>query len=224
MNLDVLLWVWLKGVDLVANTAYLTLTEKMGYDGKLLGLKRLDAYRLSLETRDPEATVSTLQRTLSTQSTFYNRNKHNYFLQCCWETAAFEEGLPVTDVRQRLAQEVYRRVSARAAKDFVGGEKKDRVILEDVPIFRTEILIEDLDTAARSRLASHLKAELSIKQVTISVLGTCWYLALCLGSEGEAKSVAEEIVVTKTRNMGLLLNPNGQAFKTLSVEPMEINQ
>ena len=104
-SLDVSLRVGLKGADPVINTAYLTLVEKMGYHGRLLAMNRLESYAFRITCEDPASTLVSLRRLLSTQSTFYNRNKHNYFLECRWGGGEHTEGFPAEGVYRRLAAE-----------------------------------------------------------------------------------------------------------------------
>ena len=231
MRLDVSLWVSLKGVDLVASTAYLTLTEKMGFDESLLALKRLDVYELGIECEDPRATGEALARIFATQSAYYNRNKHTYSLGLEWDGGEVRDGVPLADIKDRLDTEAIRNYTVRVSsgrgaegKDLDGNRNRDRVILSDVPVHRTEVLIEDLDTFSRTALAARLERELSTGPIDVTALGTCWYLALAAGDEDEARALAEEIVVTARRDRGLLLNPNDQGFRIIAVERVKAVQ
>ena len=222
MRLDISLWVSLKGADLVASTAYLTLVDKMAYSGNLLGLKRLDAYRFSIETNAPEETARTLRRVLAGQSRFYNRNKHNYFLDCRWDGGELADDVQLEELDRRLRLEVSQRLTVGTPEDFNSQSTRDRVILKNIPVFRTDVLVEDLDTTAKEKLARHLESELSAT-VEVPVLGTCWYLAIAARSEDLARNTAEEIAVTQSRDRGLLLNPNHQGFGILSLQPMDVD-
>ncbi|UCG51478.1 MAG: hypothetical protein JSW58_15035 [Candidatus Latescibacterota bacterium] len=224
MTVEVTLDVFLKGVDLVASTAFLTLRDKMGYRRNLLALSRLDAYGFAIETEDPDRTVATLKRVLATQSTFYNRNKHNYFLDCRWEGGGTTEGTTPEDYRQQLVSQARKTVLAGTKKDFDSTQDVDRVIFKDVPVYRTEVLVEDLDPAAKTAMARKLEDELSAARVVVTRLGTCWHLALRAETDGEAREVTEGIVVTKKRDRGLLLNPNYQGHKFLALEQIGLGR
>lgn len=220
MTVSVDLWVWLKGVDLVAGTAYLTLVEKMGYEDRLLGLCRTDKYSFAFGSDQPADAVGRLKRFLSVQSTFYNRNKHNYFLDCRWQGGSTQDGTHLEALQQRLSGQAVRAGGVTEPKDFDSTKAPKRVILSDVPVFRSVILIEDLDPSAKTALEGKLETELSTGRVTVSALGTCWYLALHAPSEDEVRAITKEIAVTGSRDRGLLLNPNYQGFQLLSIEAM----
>ena len=221
MKLDVSLWVSHKGVDLVASTAYLTLADKMGYGDKLLAIERLDVYELSIECDEPEATVAVLQRVFTTQSSYYNRNKHIYSLQCRWDGGEVCLGVPLEELKQRLGLEAFKKLSVSQQEDFDRKKNPARVILSHVPVFRAEVLIEDLDAFSKTALARRLERELSTAPIDVTALGSCWYLALATGNADDARVLAEEIVVTAKRDRGLLLNPNDQGFRILAVEPVK---
>jgi hypothetical protein len=284
MRLDVSLQVALKGVDLVTETAYLTLAGKLGYADNLLALLRLESYAFAIECADANDTLAALRRLLAVQSTFYNRNKHNYFLDCHWDGGQHTEGVDPDSLRRRLASEASARLEdGKTYLDSQGA--RTRVILQDVPegprfpdkdtaghkvprspdkdtaghkvpgfpdkdtaghkvpgspekdtaghkaprlpekdsaphLYRSEVLVEDLEETTRAALAGRLESELATTPVTVSELGTRWILALRTGSEAEAETLTREIVVTEKRDRGLLLNPNHQGYKLISLDPL----
>jgi hypothetical protein len=235
MSLEVSLQVVLKGVDLVTETAYRTLADKLGYADKLLALLRLESYAFTIGCDDAANAVAALRRSLAVQSTFYNRNKHNYFLDCRWPEGQHTEGVDPLAMRRRLASEAGARLEDGTGNldshGLTGG-----VILEDVPearrfpevdtashLYRSEVLVEDLEDTTRTTLAGRLESELAITPVTVSELGTRWILALRTGSEADAESLTREIVVTEKRDRGLLLNPNHQGYKIVSLGPLTVH-
>lgn len=224
MTIDVTLDVMLKGTDLVANTALLTLCGKMGYQEKLLGLRRLDSFAFSIETDDPQRTLTTLKRVLNTQATFYNRNKHNYLLRCVWGGDEFVDGVSAQEQNHQLAVQVRSSITAGPGRDFIGNDEKIQVILKDTSVFRTDILVEDIDTSAKDKISRKLEGELSAAPVAVHTLGTRWQLAIAADSDEDARAIAREIVVTERRDRGLLLNPNYQGFRFLGVEKIELTE
>lgn len=218
MRLDVTLWVSLKGSDLVASTAYFTLAEKMGYAGHLLAIQRLEVYQLAVVTGDPEGSARSLKRLFASGSRFYNRNKHNFFLECRWSGGTLEDGTPLAEIERRLEREAAGRRGAH--QDFDGKGAANRVILRNVQVFRTDVLVEDLGRGAKERLARELVTEVPEAAIDVTGLGTCWLLALSAASPDDAETAAREITVTSSRDRGLLLNPNHQGFKILSTEVM----
>lgn len=221
MRLDVRLRVWLKGVDLVTSTAYLTLRDTMGYGGRLLGIRRVEFSSFDLACEDPATAVAALKRMVSTQSEFYNRNKHNRLLECHWNGGGREvQGTPLDGLLGGLVPYVSSGQQLDDSQEFDGKSPRDQVILAEVPIFRTEVLVEDREAFPKTALAQRLESELATTDVTVSALGTCWYLAVRSDSESSALAMTEEIVVSRSRNRGLLLNPNAQAFEIRSVEEL----
>ncbi|UCH82552.1 MAG: hypothetical protein JSW50_08680, partial [Candidatus Latescibacterota bacterium] len=224
VTIEVTLDVFLKGVDLIASTAFLTLRDKMGYGHSLLGLRRLESYAFTIESPNPDKTVAKLRRVLSTQSTFYNRNKHNHVLRCRWDGGELDDGVDPVECRARLETQARATLEAAGAmaEDFDSQQGTNRVILEAVPVYRTEVLVEGLDPTAKKAMAQKLEAELETAPVVVTTLGTCWYLALRAQSDAQAQTVTEEITVTEKRDRGLLLNPNYEGYQFLATERINV--
>jgi hypothetical protein len=218
--LDVTVRVGLKGVDPVISTAYLTLVEKMGYQGRLLALNRLESFAFRVGCEDPATALSALRRLLATQSIFYNRNKHNYFFECLWDGHAHREGVSLESL-ESMASQLSRWAQLDESQDSDSQKTKNRVMLQTAPIYRTGVLVEDIDPATRTGLGARLERELGTGPVTVSELGIRWYLALGVQSKEIAEAVTQEIVVAEGRDRGLLLNPNYQRHKRLSVSRID---
>lgn len=225
MRIDASLDVMLKGADLVADTAVLTLRGKMGYASRLVGVTRSDAFEFRIESRTPSQTASAFKRFLNTQTLFYNRNKHHFSLRCRWEGGGLEDGVAADRGARELAARVRRVLASESSqepeRDFRGGEPGSRVILTNGTIYRTEVLVEDLDSAMKDNMARKLEGELSTAPVVVSTLGIRWCLALRADTPEGARAMAEEIVVARRRDRGLLLNPNYQGYRFLCAEKME---
>jgi hypothetical protein len=220
-SLNIRLRVALKGIDPVINTAYLTLTEKMGYSDNLLALNRLESYRFTVGCLDVASTLQRLREFVSTQTIFYNRNKHNYFLDSEWNGQHHTEGTPI-DRLESLAEQAARWSKVDESQDRDGQAAAARVILSENPIYRAEVLVEDIEPVAKRSLAAKLETELATTPVSVSELGTRWYLALRVESDDVAKRVTHEIAVTEGRNQGLLLNPNYQRYELLSLGKIDL--
>lgn len=219
MKIDTTLLVLLKGSDLVASTAYLTLTGKMGYSGSLLGIKRFDFYRLMLDAGErggPEV-VALLRQVLDRQSTFYNRNKHMYSLECRWNGDGHHEGFGPEEVENRWTSSFQSSLKNKAVTDFDGKDLPKEVILNGLLGFLVEVMVEDEDPSARDSIAAKLQADLGGIGVSCVNRATLWWLALGARDKDEAAALAWEMTVTKRRDAGLLLNPNYQHAELLSV-------
>ena len=220
--IEVSLDVMLKGIDLVADTAFLTLRGKMGYQDNLLGIKRLDAYAFRFDAGNPPETLSRLKRLPNTQTLFYNRNKHNFSLRCRWEGGGLDEGMSIDHCHRQLVAQTRKSLAEARPEDFRSIDDKSRVMLNNVPVFRTEVVVENLDPSVKTGLSQKLETELSTAPVVVATLGTLWQLALRAASTGEAEALTRQIVVTEKRDRGFLLNPNYQGFRLLAAETMEL--
>ncbi len=221
MKIDVKLSVFLKGADLVAETAYLTLIEKMHYEGRLSNLKRFDFFRFDIDSDAPERTASDLKTLLDRQSTFYNRNKHGHILHCRWEGGEFREGPEPDILRRRFYGEMSKPSDFKEVAEFHGKMEEKKVIIRVNRFFLVESLVEDREAMYRSALAGKLQAGLGGVPVAVPSSGTLWWLLLVADSETEARATAEEIIVSERRDKGLLLNPNYQRFEIASITRVE---
>ncbi|MFH1755565.1 MAG: hypothetical protein ABIA59_07655 [Candidatus Latescibacterota bacterium] len=222
MNIDARLSVFLKGADLVAETAYLTLITKMNYKGTLLNLKRFDSFRFDIESDAPEKTVSDLKDLMDRKSTFFNRNKHGHILHCRWQGGEFREGPELEGLRKRFGEEGCNPSDNKEFAKIVNREPQKKVIIEENKLFLVESLVEDQDSTVRSSVAGKLRADLNGIPVTVPSSGTLWWLLLVANSEAQARATAEEIIVSERRDKGLLLNPNYQRFETESIAQLEL--
>jgi hypothetical protein len=222
MKIDAQLLVWLKGSDLFASTAFLTLVGKMGFADRLAGLKRFDYYRfiLSAGSVDPDETVNGLKGVLDRQSTFYNRNKHAYSLDCAWDGAHHLEGQSPDNVRLRWLDEISKSLQNNQVIDFDGNSSSKRVIFNKFQGFLAEVTVEDEDTSARDAVATKIQNGLGGISVSCQNRATLWWLALRVENQKEADALARQIAITTRRDSGLLMNPNYQSaefiFKQVS--------
>lgn len=214
-SIDARLLVGLRGPDLTASTARLALVEKMGFGDRLAGLQRWDFFHLTLtSTAAAGAVVEALKKTLARQSTFYNRNKHMYSLECRWGKETHVDGPAHEDLIERFGQALGKRGGPGTDFDGKAGSKAD--IVKKSPVFLVEVFVQDDDSAGRDGIAAKLTRELSAPdgpgKVTVQCPGraTVWWLAIAASSDEAAVETARQIAVTKRRDQGLLLNPNYQ--------------
>lgn len=225
MKIDAQLLVWLKGTDLSASTAFLTLTDKMGFAGRLGGIKRFDYFRLALESagggalQAPAAEVVTaLKGALDRQSTFYNRNKHAYMLECSWGDGRHREGPSRGELQTRWATEISKYLQHKQLTNFGGKTPPDGDILNEFKGFLAEVLVEDEDPSARDSVAAKLHGGLGGTAVSCTHRGTLWWLALRVPTRDVAETLSREMVVTSRRDSGLLMNPNYQSAEFVAVK------
>jgi hypothetical protein len=221
MKIDATLSVFLKGADLVAETAYLTLLSKMNYQGRLSNLKRFDYFRFDIDSATPEQTTSDLKNLLDRQSTFYNRNKHGHILQCRWDGGEFSEGPDMESLRKRFYGEVSKPIDIKKDGEIHSEAADKKVIIEENKFFLVESLVEDRESTFRSSIAGKLQVGLGGIPVAVPSSGTLWWLLLVANNETEALATAKEIIVSERRDRGLLLNPNYQRFEIESIAQIE---
>jgi hypothetical protein len=222
-RIDARLFVGLRGADLSASTARLALVQKMGFGDRLLGLRRFDFFHLSIETDSPpEATIDALIATLARQSTFYNRNKHMYSLECRWPGGERVEGPTHQAMASGFAKALESRANPRSSIDFDGKREEKVSIVKGSPAYLVEVFVQDDDTGGRDAIAAKLTRELTASvghgSVKVQCPGraTVWWLAVAASSEEEALATARQITVTRRRDEGLLMNPNYQSAEFVS--------
>jgi hypothetical protein len=226
-RVDAQLYVALKGADLAAATAEMALVDKMGFGDRLIGLRRFDYFRFTIDTpAPPSTTVDILQRILDSQSTFYNRNKHLYSLSCVWDDESRILGQPREDVQRRWEAETLQRYEAKQVRDLDGKKSPKEGILNNSGRFLVEVLVEDDDTQARTSVAARIAGGLGANgetrgaEVSCANRATIWWLAIYAPTAEAAKETARDITVTTRRDRGLLANPNYQRVEVVSVQPM----
>ncbi len=226
-KLDIRLLVGLRGPDLVATTARLTLVQRMGFAGRLAGLQRYDFFHLTVESgAAPGAAIEALQKTLARQSTFYNRNKHMYSLECRWDGELRTDGPTHESLKERFGHILGRSGShgasgGAAGIDFDGNRGSEVVNLKESPAYLVEVFVQDDDAAGREAIAARMTRELSgmlggTVRVHCPGRATVWWLGIAARDEVAAMETARQITVTKRRDEGLLMNPNYQRAEFVS--------
>ena len=186
------LWVRLKVIDLVVQTAWMTLTEKLDLGGRLVGLARYSFWRMELEGPGREKTLAEIDRVIRMDSAFTNQNKHVYLLSVDGGPSA--GGLAL-------------------GKDYPVMEEKG----DTRWTYAVDCLVRELTPAREEGYLERLNARLEGVKATGMVAGEVWRLLVKSESEGEAIELVEGIAVTRSRRQGLLLNPHYQRFEILDV-------
>ena len=228
--IDAVLQVVLKGADLAATTAELTLRRRMGFDRRLLGLRRLEEYAFVLRTAcDPSATVDALRAALDRQSVFYNRNKHRFALRTEWRgrgaTGCRVDGEDPEAMRARWLDALVRRhagdveAAGRAPVPGAGAPPppgRRPLVVDAGRGYLVEVFVEPLDGGGPdvgARLAAALAAEGVDAEVTLRGRGVRWWLALAAPDAAAAADLADAVAVTRRRDRGLLANPHAERVR-----------
>ena len=189
------LWVRLKVVDLVAQTAWMTMTEKLGLEGELIGLAHYSFWRMEIDAEDRKSALDEIDRAIRLDSAFTNQNKHLYMLRTDDEPA---------------------RGDLRLDKDFP-------VLAENGVArrgFAVDCLVRELGSGREDGYRDRLNARLDNARITGLVAGEVWRILLVASDEKEAVDKVERIAITTSRREGLLLNPHYQRLEILSAVPI----
>ncbi len=229
MRIDAKLLVSLKGTDLVAETANIALRRRLGQGDNLIGLKRFDYFAFSLTLPagvSAEATTAALKSVLDRQSTFYNRNKHVYTLECSWEGGTHLDGVSREDQVSRWVNHLAAASATSKDENSRGKLDSDSVTFSLAKGYVVDVLVEDDDPATRTAIAQRLRTGLAASGISDTTVecqhrATLWWLALHQENADAAKRLAEQISTTTRRDSGLLCNPNYQRAEFVSVQPLK---
>lgn len=194
MKMQCNLWVRLKVVDLVVQTAWMTLTEKLDLGGELVGLARYAFWRMELEGPDTGRMLAEVDRVIRMDSAFTNQNKHVYLLEI--EGGPSAGGLALEKDYPLMAED----------GDTHGA-------------YAVDCLVRELTTAREEGYRDRLNTRLESVQATGVVAGEVWRVLVRAKSERDAIERVEAMAVTRSRRQGLLLNPHYQRFEILAVAP-----
>jgi len=200
------LWVKLKVADLVVETAWFTLTEKLDFTGTIYGLSRYSCWFMDISGPDVESILDELDGMVKLDSAFINQNKHRYSLIA--ERTGAGEG-------------VLRRGDFRHESDFVFRESTpEGGMLREAPQF--DLYACDCLITAEENSGDYYLDRLSGRTGNISIedvkSGQVWRLILKAGGRDRAADLVEKIAVTRSRREGLLLNPHFQEHRIIRIE------
>ncbi|MBN2169957.1 MAG: hypothetical protein JW819_01395 [Candidatus Krumholzibacteriota bacterium] len=182
----------LKTVDLVRETAWLALTEKLGWAAVLADLRRAVLWRFELSDGDEATLRAALAAELERTSAFYNPNKERHHLLA---GGALPEGEPL------------------AAADALEPPPAPGARLWRALVWVTDEGGEQ--AALRRRTARRLPGLSGLRA------GTLWELALRADTATMARGLAAGLALTRRRRQGLLLNPHYQEGRLLTLAPGE---
>jgi hypothetical protein len=182
------LWVRLKVIDLVAQTAWMTLTGKMGFAGDLCGILRYSCWMMEAEGDSAAAVCEAIDREIRMDSAFTNQNKHLYSLSVSGGGKEAATG------------------DLTIERDFPRLDCGGR-------IFACDLFVSEQGGGKDKGYASRLNERLSGVKVTGMKSGEVWRVLVRAEDLEEAARKVEEMAVTRTRKHGLLLNPHYQAYE-----------
>ncbi len=199
MKTEAKLWVRLKVTDLVAQTAWMTLTDKMGFAGDLCGILRYSYWAMEAEGESAGAVCEAIDREIRMDSAFTNQNKHFYSLAVSGGGDEAASG------------------DLRIDRDFPRGECGGR-------IFACDLFVSEQGGGKDGGYASRLNTRLAGAKVTGIRSGEVWRILVRAEDAEEATRKVEEMAGTRSRKHGLLLNPHYQAFEFIGTTEIDGKQ
>lgn len=224
MSVWVELWVRLKVVDLVAQTAWLTLTEKLDFSGRIHGLLHYSYWGFTAGGGDAEAILEEIDRVVRFDSAFTNQNKHRYRLVILKNVEGRGVPLEVGGLTDRS-------VAPREPTSWDAGRGdlplEHDFILHEEPaggagcdMFVLDCLIRERRGSREAGYEDRLNGRLRDVRVSNMKAGELWRIVVSAASGDEALETAERIAITRSRREGLLLNPHYQRLEIISFFPL----
>lgn len=198
------LWVRLKVIDLVSQTAWMTLTEKLDFDGVLCGMVRYSYWGMEADGSTGDGIISGIDRVIRLDSAFTNQNKHFYRLGLSMEKGSEPEKV-TGDLKLGGDYPIMEE------GEGAGGGK----------LYACDLLVTELGSDRGAGYAARLNARLDDVKVSGVVSGEVWRMIVRAGSEDEAKIKVEDMAVTRSRREGLLLNPHYQQYGFIGTHLLE---
>jgi hypothetical protein len=199
------LWVKLKVTDLVVETSWFTLMEKLDFAGTVFGLSRYSCWFISVSAPDIGTALEELEGAVTIDSAFINQNKHRYSL--------VPEG-------KEAGEDTPGRGDFDHRKDFVLRESSpEGTRLERLPAFdlyACDCLVRT--DGSGSDYTGRLKTRLDKVSIRDLEYGQVWRIIGKADSREEAYEMVEKIAVTRSRRQGLLLNPHYQSHEIIGIE------
>lgn len=193
------LWVRLKVVDLVAETAWMTLTGKLEFGSDLCGLLHYSYWGMYAEGKDNGVILNEVDRVVRMDSAFTNQNKHLYRLA----------------IKEPVGEFTSDRGDLPLEKDFPVRDKGiDPAV--DRNIFSIDCLVRERDGEREKGFTDRLNTRLRGISVSGLKTGEIWRILIRAAAKKDALEIVERMAVTRSRREGLLLNPHYQQFEIIS--------
>jgi len=204
MKTRVELWVRLKVIDLVTQTARMTLAEKLNFADTLRGMTHYWYWGMDAEGADAKGALDEIDRVIRLDGAFTNQNKHLYRLAAGREL-----------VRGDLALEKDFAVSGAA-----GGASGPGAAAPG-GLFAFDCLVREKRPDRETGFAERLNGRLRGVAVSNMKYGEVWRLIVSAPSSEAALADIERMLVSRSRREGLLLNPHYQLYEIIATTRIE---
>jgi hypothetical protein len=220
MKTPVQLWVRLKVIDLVTQTARITLTEKLDFAGTLAGMTHYWYWGMEAEAADAAGALEEIDRAIRLDSAFTNQNKHLYRLSAGGRALgdlALEKDYAVgSDIPARNpVAEPPMGPSAEVSAPGTGFRAGISAL------YAFDCLVRERRPDRETGFAARLNARL--KGVTVSNMkcGEMWRLVVSAPDERQALAAGGGMRVWRARREGRLLNPHYQTYEILATTRLD---
>jgi hypothetical protein len=202
VRIPVELWVRLKVIDLVTQTARMTLAEKLNFADVLRGMTHYWYWGMEAEGPSAGAALDEIDRVIRLDGAFTNQNKHLYRLAAGGHSG--EGGA----ARGDLALEKDFMIAGAGAGASMRGAS--------VSLFAFDCLIREKLRSREIGFEERLNGRL--KEVSVSGMkyGEVWRLIVEAPSREAALADVERMLVSRSRREGLLLNPHYQIYEIIA--------
>ena len=195
------LWVRLKVADLVAQTAWMTLTEKLDFSSDLHGMVRYSYWGFDAEGQSAEKVLEELDRVVRLDSSFTNQNKHLYLLKVT-EDQPGAESMIAGDLPLGRDYPVH-----DTAENVEAGYNR----------YACDLLVCELRNDRAEGFVSRLDSRLEGTKVSGMKAGEVWRLIVNASGDEDAVRKVENMAVTRSRREGVLLNPHYQTSELIGI-------
>ena len=210
MRIPVQLWVRLKVIDLVTQTARMTLSEKLNFAGVLRGMTHYWYWGMDAEGPSAGAVIEEIDRVIRLDGAFTNQNKHLYRL-----TAGGGA------VRGDLALEKDFMTSGSTSAGRGSSGRGTSALGAGTSLFAFDCLIREKLRSREVGFEERLNGRLKGASVSGMKYGEVWRLIVSASSREAALADVERMLVSRSRREGLLLNPHYQAYEIIAATRVE---
>jgi hypothetical protein len=222
MKTPVQLWVRLKVIDLVTQTARITLTEKLDFAGTLAGMTHYWYWGMEAEAADAAGALEEIDRAIRLDSAFTNQNKHLYRLSAGGRALgdlALEKDYAVGSGADTSAEGPFGGFATGPGAEVSAPGTGFRAGIS--ALFAFDCLVRERRPDRETGFAARLNARL--KGVTVSNMkcGEMWRLVVSAPDERQALAAVERMLVSRSRREGLLLNPHYQTYEILATTRLD---
>jgi len=213
------LWVRLKVIDLVTQTARITLAEKLDFGDRLSGMTHYWYWAMDAEGESSEKAIAAeVDRVIRLDSAFTNQNKHSYRLAAggaalgdlALERDYAVSGGPAAGAGTAAGVAPAARGRASAGGATAGGG-----------LFAFDCLVREKRPDREAAFAERLNARLRGVVVSNMKCGELWRLITAAPSREAALADVEKMLVSRSRREGLLLNPHYQQYEIIDSRRIE---